>query len=1001
MLNNYKPHLKMCFKTLLFVLSIALCITKGYAQTSPTATGIVKDTTGMPLPGVTVKAQNTATGKVINAATDGNGVFTISNLQEGGNYSFTFSYIGYLTKTLTGYPASAGNKISLAVVLKEAATSLSQVVVTGYGKSSKAEVTGAITSLQSEDFNRGVVSSPGQLLQGKIPGLNVTKSGNPNETGSVILRGPSTLRDGQDPFYVIDGIPGASIALIAPDDIMTLDVLKDASSTAIYGSRAANGVIMVTTRKAKQGQNRLSYSAYAGSEKVSNQIDVLTGDELRNYLAANNRSLNIVDNNPGANTDWQKELTRTAFSHNHNLSLSGNSGQTAYNASINYLSNQGIIKDSEMERFILRANIDHKMFDNKLRLNVSAVNSITSSSDIPQEVFLNMLTFLPTVNIKQPDGSYSENFTRTRGYLNPVSLVDNSILDKKVKTFLGTALAEAQLFDGLRYTLSLSYQDEQINNNTYYKRASGLAQGYNGYALRSSGANNRKVLESYFNYDKTFGDHEVKLLAGYSWQEDRNNDGFSTSNRNFITDALTYNGLLYGNAPAGVIPRYDLLQPISTLRLISFYGRAQYNYKYKYLLQASLRRDGSSAFGLNNQWGYFPAVSVGWNLKKENFMQNVNFVNDLKLRAGYGSSGSSQGFDAFTRLLLYNSSAAKFYYNGNYVNSVGPTQNPNPDLKWERTNMTNIGVDFTLFNNIISGSVDVYNKTTVDLIANYPVSTTQYYVSTLTANAGKISNKGIEVILSAKPFQGKTFRWVSTLNFSHNKNKLVSLSNDVFTLPYIRTAMLGGKGQSTNPSQIVQEGSPIGTFLLARYAGKDANGVSQFYKADGSVSNTPPAVADFVVGGNAQPKLIYGWNNSFTYKNIDLSFFVRGVYGNQILNATLANLNSPIDAVNVNIPKFTLGESPTDNNAYILSDRYLESGSYLRLDNATLGYTFKLKAKAINNLRLYATGNNLFIITKYRGIDPEVSMGGLTPGIDNSNFYPKTRSFLLGLNVIF
>ncbi|MCC8409312.1 TonB-dependent receptor [Mucilaginibacter sp. UR6-1] len=1003
MLKNYKLCFTVSLKTAMLFLVTLLSFTIARAQTAPSATGIVKDSTGVALPGVTVNAQNTSTGTAINAVTDKDGLFNINNLQTGGNYTFTFTYVGYITKTLSGYTATAGNKISLAVILKEGATALSQVVVTGYGRSSKAEVTGAITSVQAEDFNRGVISSPAQLLQGKVPGLNVTRSGNPNETGSIILRGPSTLRGGaQEPFYVIDGVPGASIALLAPEDIMTMDILKDASSTAIYGSRAANGVIMVTTRKAKPGEPRLSYSAYAGFEKVSNQIDVLTGDELRKFLADNNRSLNPVDNNEGANTDWQKELTRSAFSHNHNLSLSGNTGKTAYNVSMNYLKNQGIIKDSEMERFILRANLDQKYFNDRLRLNVSAVNSITSTSDIPDEVYQNMLTYLPTVNVRQPDGSFTENFTRTRGYLNPVSLVDNSVLDGKVKTFLGNAMAEAKLFDGLRYTISVSYQDEQNNNNAYYNRASGLAQGYNGYALRNSYTNNKKVLESFFNYDKTFGDHDVKLLAGYSWQEDRNNDGFSTSNRNFITDALTYNNLSLGNAPAGSTIAYDQVAPISTLRLISFYGRAQYNYKYKYMLQASLRRDGSSAFGINNRWGYFPAVSAGWNISKESFMENVKFVNDLKLRAGYGSSGNSLGFDAFTRLLLYQTSTtSRFYYNGNFINAVGPVQNPNPDLKWERTDMTNIGVDFGLFNNILTGSVDVYEKRTSDLIWNYNVSTTQYFVNTLTANAGKISNKGIEVMLSAKPFNGKDFKWTTTLNFSHNRNEVVSLSNDVFTLPYLQTAYLGGKGQSANPSQIVQEGYPIGTFLLARYAGKDANGVSQFYKADGSVSNQPPVVADFTIAGNAQPKLLYGWNNNFSYKSFDFSFFLRGVYGNKVLNATLANLNSPSDAANVNIPRFTLGESPNDNNAYILSDRYLESGSYLRLDNATLGYTLKLKTKSINSLRFYATGNNLFIITDYRGIDPESNMGGLNPGVDNNNFYPKTRSFLLGMTVNF
>lgn len=1002
MLKIYNIYLKKGLQTCLLLCSMMLCFSAVHAQGLALATGLVKDTTGVPIPGVSIKANDPATGKAVSAMTDNNGAFTINNLQVGGTYNFTFTFIGFVTKTLTGYQVSAGNKISLSVILKESATALSQIVVTGYGTTRKADLTGAVTSLQAEDFNRGVVSTPAQLLQGKVPGLNITRSGNPNDVGSTILRGPSTLRSGaQEPFYVIDGVPGASIDLLAPDDITSIDVLKDASSTAIYGSRAANGVIMVTTRKAKPGQSRLSYSAYGAAEQVSNQIDVLTGDELRSYLQTNNKSLNISDNNPGANTNWQKELTRTSISQNHNLSLTGNSGQTAYSASLNYYKNEGIIKTSGLERFILRANVDQKYFDNKLRLNVSAINSVTSSTNVPNEVYQNMLTYLPTVNIKQPDGSYTENFTRTRGYLNPVSLIENNILDKKVKTFLGNAMAEAHLLPGLKYTLSVSYQDEQTNNNTYYNRFSGLAQGYNGYALRNTFTNNKKILESFFNYDKVFGDHDLKLLAGYSWQEDRVNDGFSTSNRNFVTDALTYNNLGLGNAPAGAVVAYDQLPPISTLRLISFYGRAQYQFKHKYLLNATLRRDGSSAFGLNNQWGYFPAVSAGWNISSEDFMKNVSLVNDLKLRGGYGSSGNSQGFNAFTRLLLYRTSTtSKFYYNGNFINSIGAYQNPNADLEWERTNVANIGLDFTLFNRILTGSVDVYDKRTSGLIYDYNVSTTQYFVPTLTANAGKISNKGVEVILSVRPLSGRNLKWTSTLNFAHNKNNIESLSNDIFSLNYQYTAYLGGKGQSANSSQIIQQGYPIGTFNIWKYGGKNAQGVTQIVKADGTLT-TAPSSADFVYSGNAQPKLLYGWNNTFTYKNVDLSFFVRGVYGNKILNATLANLNSPLDATTVNIPRFTLDESPNDNNAYLLSDRYLESGSYLRMDNATLGYTIPLKSKAINSLRLYATGNNLFVITKYRGIDPEINMGGLTPGIDNNNFYPKTRSYLLGLNIIF
>lgn len=973
-------------KRLSYIFLVLLLFSASAVSAQSIVNGTVKDNLGSPLPGVTILVKNT--NKATSSVEDGS--FSIA-ANEGD--VLMFRYIGFENQEIV-----IGKQQSVNVVLLAGQTTLQDVVVTGYGTSSKAEITGAVTSIQAEDFNTGVVSSPAQLLQGKVSGLNITRSGDPNSNGSIILRGPSTLRAGaQEPFYVIDGIPGASIDLLAPDDIMSIDVLKDASSTAIYGSRAANGVIQVTTRKAKAGQSRIAYSGYAAREQVSNRIDMLSGDELRQYLEDNDKSLNASDNS-GANTNWQDAVSRTGISQNHNLSFNGNANQTSYAASINYLNNNGIMKGSALERTILRASIEQKAFNERLRFNLSAVNSLSNKNNIPTEVYYNMLKYLPSVDIKRPDGSYTEDFSRTRGYLNPVSLIDNNQMDSKVKTFLGNALAEAKILPGLQYTLSLSLQDEQTNNDTYYNHFSGLAQNLNGVATRSSYSNTKKIVESFLNYEKSFSSHTVKFLAGYSWQEDRNGNGFQTSNQNFVNDELSYNNLGLGDPLQGVIPNYGSGR-IQTLRLISYYGRFNYQFDNRYLFQATIRRDGSSAFGKNNRWGYFPSFSAGWRINNEKFMENVTFLEDLKLRVGYGVSGNTQGFDAFTKILLY-SQTGRFYYNGRYINAIGPFQNENPDLKWERTAMTNIGLDIAVLKGRLSASIDVYDKKTSDLIANYPVSTTQYFVNTLVANAGKISNKGIEVIIDAIPFTSTDFRWKTSLNFSHNENKIVSLSNDRFNLPYILTANLGGKGQSGNFSQIVQEGSPLGSFNIWKYAGKDENGVTQIYKADGTTTLAPSS-ADVYYAGNAQPKLLYGWNNNFSYKNFDLNFFIRGVYGNKILNATLADLNSPGDATAMNMPQFTLGESANDNNAYLISDRYLESGTYLRMDNATLAYTFNAKIKNISKLRLYVTGDNLFILTKYRGIDPEVNMGGLEPGIDNNNYYPKTRSFLVGLNVIF
>jgi len=962
--------------------------------------GLVQDQSGQILPGVGIKAEHQQTGKSFSTMTNAQGLFSFGNIPNGGPYRFIFTSIGFQTDTLSNYTITSGQQIALNIKLKEQLKDLQEVVI-GYGKSKRNEITGAVTSVKPEDFNRGVVSSPGQLLQGKVAGLNITRSGNPTDKPAVILRGPSSFREGaQEPFYVIDGVPGASIDLVAPDDIVAMEVLKDASSTAIYGSRAANGVIMISTKNATKGAAKLSYNTYAATETISNSIDMASGDELRNYLTANGKKLDAISDN-GSNTDWLKEVTRTGISHNHNLNLSGSGENASYGGSINYFNNQGIIKTSAMERFIIRANMEQRFLNNRLKINLNLTNSNTTNDRIASQVYNNMFTYLPTVGVRKADGTFYEDPTRTTGtggYYNPVALLYNNTMQGKTNLYLANGSAKVNILNGLDFTTMVSMQNEQINENTYNNRYSMLRQGFNGYAERSSVRNTQKILESYFNYDKNFADHQIKLLAGYSWQENKNGDGFQTSGQNFVSDDLLWNNLGLGNGNGSTIVNYGN-NFISTLRLISFYGRAMYDYKGKYLLQATLRQDGSSAFGVNNRWGLFPSVSAGWNIDREAFMENISFVNTLKIRAGYGVSGNSIGFDAYTAKLIYGAqNASYFYYNGKWITAIGPVQNDNPNLKWERTATANIGIDFGLFNNRISGAIEVYHKKTTDLIAPYAVSTTQYAYSVLTANVGAMTNKGIELSLNASPVKSNNFTWTTAVNLSHNQNKITSISNELFQASEFYTANVGGRGQSgASGYQIIKEGLPLGSFYTLRYAGKDQNGKSMFFDKNGNASTANTGFEHFTVTGSAQPKLLYGWNNSFKYKKFDFNFFVRGVYGHKILNATVADMNAPIYALQTNIAVMTLTESINDDKAQFVSDRYLESGSYLRLDNATLGYTFNIKGN--RSLRLYAAGNNLFIITKYKGVDPEINMAGQTPGIDYRNFYPKTRSAIFGLNL--
>lgn len=983
---------------LLFAVLLHL---KVFAQTGEIK-GLIRTAKGEPMPGATVIL--TRNGGPFSKAThtDSFGLFRFSKVPADTGYVIKASYVGYTTLVSESYIMKADDQLSIALKLQENNGQLNDVVVIGYGSRSRSEVVGAVTTVKKEDFNVGVYSDPVQMLQGKVAGLNISRSGNPNENAAIILRGPSSFRSGTDayePFYVIDGVPGASIYSVAPGDIESMDVLKDAVSTSIYGSRAANGVIIITTRKVRSGQSHLSYSTYGAVESISNTIKMATAPQLRDYLATNNITIDNINNDGVSNTNWQKEVTRKGFSHNHNLSYSGSNQHSSYGVSVNYLNNQGIIKGSSMDRLVIRSNVQHRAFNDRLKLDMNVTNSITNGKDIPSQVLSNMLTYMPTVPVKNADGSYYEDRSRTTGtsgYYNPVALINQNTIHNKTNIFLVNGMATVNILKGLDFTTSVSMQRQRNDADLYYNSSSMLAQDYTGYAQRSNVTNTKKVLESFATYERRFGKHNVKLLGGYSWQEDRNGDGYQVSNYDFVSDNLLWNNLGQGN---GTSVNYGDIY-LSTLRLISFYGRVFYDYDKRFLFQASLRRDGSSAFGTNNRWGYFPSASVGWNIHNEQFMKDARFINVLKLRAGYGVVGNSTGFSAYTSRLIYGSGSSYFYYNGEWINSLTPVQNDNPDLKWERTATLNLGVDFVLFNNKLSGSLDVYDKKTTDLIGDYTVSTTQYPYSTMTANVGAMSNKGIELALSATPVKTGKFSWTSSVTLAHNVNKITSISNNLFNAEQFYTAAFSARGQSgISGYQVIKEGLPLGSFYTLKYAGKDADGKSSFYAADGTISTDSTAFTNFRVTGSAQPKLLYGWNNTFRYGSFDLNIFVRGVTGNQILNATLADMNAPIYANTTNVPVSTLSESIKDDKDHFVSSRYIESGSYLRLDNATLGYSFVTSNHY--HLRVYASGNNLFIITKYKGIDPEINVSGQTPGIDNRSYYPKTRTFLLGLNVTF
>lgn len=1012
--------MKSKFKSLNYgcIILLFLLISQSFnvasAQTERKITGNLLDNANMPIIGASVSVKGT--NKV--TVTGDKGAFSIT-AKTGDKLVFTF--MGYEPKELT---IGAGSNYN--VTINEATASLTDVVVVGYGKSTRKTLSSAITSVKPEELNKGAIADVGQLLQGKVAGMNISASGDPNKPAAVILRGASTVNSPGAPYYVIDGIPGADIAAIAPSDIASIDVLKDAAATAIYGNRAASGVIMVTTKRGKKGAPQLAYSGYAAAEKISSQLDLMNADQLRAYVTANKVAFSPNDD-LGADTDWMKSIERsTAFSQNHNLSFSGGSDHSNYSASLNYFDKEGILSKSSLNRIIGRLNVDQYAFNDKVKFSLNLSNSSSKSINEPLQniVLLQAAKRLPISPIYNADGSYFENLNNS-GYFNPIAISDNAQDETKYNVLLGGFNTEVKLPFGFTYNLNLSYQKTTANHGEFYSSyfgkyptsnfynnpdpGIGIAHtligglfGTNGSALRSNYENTTKTLETFLTWDKKIGDHSINAVLGYTYQDNVYGDGFQTSSTNFPSDYIGFSNLSLGNPYAISSYRINLGNDLTYGRIlmISDFFRLNYNYKNKYLLQGSIRRDGSSVFGKNNQWGYFPSIGLAWRVSEEEFMKGQSFVSDLKIRASYGVTGNSSGIGAYTGQLIYGISGT-YYNNGVQAAAYAPIQGSNPDLKWERTATKNIGVDFGFLNNKITGSVDLYDKNTTDMLFKYNVSASLVPGGAIWANGGSINNKGIEVSLSASPVTGKNFSWSSTINAAYNKNKITSLKGPYSSGDSVRYSDPEGPGQTNATLQILKVGYPLGQFFSLKYAGKDASGNSLFYKRDGSTTTTPSIGTDYFYLGSAQPKVLMGWSNTFKYKELELNVFIRGTFGNKIFNATRADLSYTAGATVNNILNSAADDKITDTRNSFYSDRYIENGSYVRLDNATLGYNFRNPIKSVSNIRVYVSTNNLFTITGYKGIDPEINQGGVAPGVDYNNFYPKTRTFLLGLNASF
>ena len=967
-------------KRYMFLLLAALfAVCQGINAQSLTATGTVVDSNHEPLIGATVKVVGQQGS---GAITDFNGQFSLSTTQ-GANLEV--SYIGYVTQQV-----KAGQ--NLRIMLIEDANVLDETVVVGvgYGTMRKSDLTGSIASVSAKDMKQGVITSTEQLLQGKVAGLSIVQSSGAPEAGaSIRLRGGTSLSASNGPLVVIDGIPGVDINSVQPSEIVSMDILKDASAAAIYGSRGANGVIIVTTNR--QGgdveQNTMQYNGYVAFATASKKLDLLSANQWRGYV----RERNVVTaNDYGAADDYQDALLRTAISHSHNLSFSSSKKTSGYRASLTYNNNQGVIERSNMNRLAGSLTAYQTGWQGRLRLNEGINANFDSWHPIDTRIFERMTNVNPTFPIYNPDGSFSQlPGTNTE---NPVELNTNRNDDEKRHRFLAYAKAELDIIDGLKYTINGSYEQNSTNNGVYkptYARLEG--QSMNGWGQRTYGNYTNKQLETYLTYDKLYAEvHRLNVMAGYSYLNNLY-DGFGAQRSGFDTDSFLYNNLAAGTD----FKQGDVYSYKGEATLISFFGRVNYTFDDKYMLTATLRRDGSSRFGDNHKWGTFPSVSLAWRISNEKFMEGTRgWLDNLKLRAGFGITGNQDGIGEYKSLATIGIAGITKNVDGTWKNTYAQNQNPNPDLKWEETAQWNIGLDFSVFNRL-HGSLELYYKKTSDLLWTYPVPQPPYPFGTMLANVGDMENKGFELTLGYNAVRTNDITLDINASLSYNHQEITKLSNDQYEAVGLQAGSLHGlAGMSNMYAQTIREGYAAGSFWGPRCSGIDADG---HYILDYGTNNEGYFL------GSAQPKWNLGLSISGSYKDFDFSLAGYGMFGQKVLNATRMVLFDPNRFPAENVLDDALTSGITESPVY--SDYFIESGSFFRLQSITLGYSLpKPQTLGLSRLRFYVTAENLFCLTGYKGLDPEVQIPDNVlndPGIDKFNSYPRPRTLSVGINIGF
>jgi len=965
--------------------------------------GVVKTVDGSPLPGATVLEKGTTNGTI----TDFDGKFALTVNKEQAVISFSF--IG-----LTTLEMDYNGQTIMNVVLQEETIGIEEVVAIGYGVQKKSDLTGATNRLTEENMNKGVATSPVEMMQGRVSGVNIIQNnGEPGAGMSVRIRGSNSIRSGQEPLYVIDGIPldnaditpngGTAagineagnknpISFLNPDDVESIDILKDASSTAIYGARGANGVVIITTKKGKKGEGTINYDGYMGVSQIRQKMDLLTASEFRSYKKADGSKLLDL----GASNDWQDEIFSTGITQSHSLSYGGGNDKSTYHTSFGYLDQEGIVKTTGVKKINGNIKVSQKAFNNRLLLTGNLIAShledyrspISETGGFEGDLILTALKLNPTYPIYNADGTYYQHTKDQRNPLAMLNLVDDITQTDRI---LANMSGEMEIIKGMKYKLNVGFDrtvaERRVNQN---KQLSYMAN--KGEADINGVSANNRLIENYLTYLKKVGEHHsFNFLLGHAYQfmkvstHETNVNGFEVDDIKY-TDNLQYGNFSKASVTSSAYER----------ELQSFFGRVNYSLKEKYMLTITGRFDGSSKFGENKKYGFFPSAAAAWRVNEEAFMKDIAAITNFKLRLGWGLTGNQEIPDKISLLAVGTTPSANGYFNGVLSPGITFLRTPNPNIQWETTQQTNFGIDFGLFENRLSGTIDLFSKKTVDVLLEVPAKAPAA-TQTQWQNVPdlKIMNTGIELGLTGVLVDKKDLNWDVTLNFA-------SIKNEVKDLPVklIETGSASGQGLSGTRVQIITNGQPVGTFYGMVYEGLDANGLSVYKKdAQGNV------VKEYL--GSALPDFTYSLSSKLQFKSFDFSMFWYGSQGNKIYNnaANALFLKGPLDkGSNVTQAVFDSEESPANSNAF--SSRFIEDGSFLRLSNLTIGYTFNTKKVAwIGKARIYATGNNLLVLTKYTGFDPEVSVDAGANGVPSMGMdytaYPKASTFTFGVNLQF